>query len=177
MLKSAAEPRKSRPEQVRLDIKVVERRDLNQVLSTMNNPSTVRNVAFMRWPMGIDQAQGWASSSIDDGRDDRFVARLSGTNEVVGCSSLWQSPDEAPELGYWIMEGRRGLGLGFELANLTLRYAEDNWGARRFTAFTSLSNPPSQQILTKLGFQIAGEMTIKTGDGELRPSLKWLRCN
>lgn len=173
---SADKSSRSRPEQVRLHLEVVKEQNLTHVLRTMASRSTVRSVAFMRWPMEIDQARYWASSSIDEGHDDRFVARLKGTNEVVGCSCLWQSPDEPPELGYWIMEGHRCLGFGLELADLTLHYAQKNWDTHRFTAITSRWNRPSQQILTKLGFQIIGETSVRTGDGALRPSLKWLRA-
>jgi ribosomal-protein-alanine N-acetyltransferase len=71
---------------------------------------------------------------------------------LAGYMGFWKAGDEAHVVNLAVQPGRRGQGLGFELATRILDQARA-MGCRRATLEVRATNLPAQRLYEKLGFQ------------------------
>ncbi|NUW38612.1 GNAT family N-acetyltransferase [Nonomuraea rhodomycinica] len=77
---------------------------------------------------------------------------------VVGSIGLfWPPSDGALELGYGIVESRRGRGYATEAVEALTAFAYAAPGVRSVHATVEPSNPPSIRVLEKAGFQLCDD--------------------
>jgi len=80
---------------------------------------------------------------------DQIVGMISMSNVVRG-------PFQSANLGYWVVEGHNGRGVGTRAVGLVLEAAFQEHGLHRLEAGTLLENAGSQRVLRKNGFQEIG---------------------
>jgi RimJ/RimL family protein N-acetyltransferase len=87
--------------------------------------------------------------------------------EVVGLCSLVRMPsDGAIDIGYGIMQARRGMGHATAAVQALLMWARADKRVHLCRAETSIHNRPSQRVLESNGFQRTGVRTDDE-DGDL----------
>ena len=97
-----------------------------------------------------------------DRRSQEWIGRAMVLREpapvMVGDAGFHGPPDGTGmvEVGYGMLPGYRGRGLGTEVARSLLEWAHTEKGIRNFRACVSPGNLPSLRIVAKLGF-------VKTG--------------
>jgi ribosomal-protein-alanine N-acetyltransferase len=69
-------------------------------------------------------------------------------------------------LGYWIVPGARGRGLGTSAARLASQWGIRVLGAARVEAWVELDNEPSQRLLSSAGFMREGVLRAFLPIGE-----------
>ncbi|MBZ9753440.1 GNAT family N-acetyltransferase [Deinococcus sp. HMF7604] len=114
-----------------------------------------------QWP---PEAAAWPGSFLAVRRTDGQAIGLLGTKGPT-------TPGGEQDIGYGLTPGTWGQGYATEAVGALLAWLGAQPGMRVITAETAFSNTASARVLTKLGFQAAGQRTDDE-DGEL---LLWTR--
>jgi RimJ/RimL family protein N-acetyltransferase len=127
--------------------------------------------------LGLRPATGWPHDDTADGM--RGFAEHGGPGqqsgwlvvvdgEVVGDLGWRGGPDADgdAEIGYGLVAGARGKGLGVESVGVLCAWCEQQPGVRRLVARVLPGNEPSWRLLVRLGF---------TDDGAEPPYRRYVR--
>ncbi len=101
----------------------------------------------------------------DHGVGLRLVERAADGQPVGLCGLLRRDFLDAPDLGYALAREHRGRGYAREAAAATAAHGRDALGLARIAAIVSPANAASVRVLTDLGFQFDGPVTVPGGDG------------
>jgi RimJ/RimL family protein N-acetyltransferase len=112
----------------------------------------------------IEQRSSW-----DDHASWAVCDATSGS--VLGYVSLHQLQPRhlAGEVGYWVLRGARGRGVGRRAVAAASGYAFGALGLNRIELFHAVDNPPSCGVATGAGFLLEGvaRQAYRYGDGAL----------
>ena len=164
-----------RIESDRLLQRLVEERDLRDLLDVLNDDEVTRFLPYRTWN-AIDDAHAWyerISRLQDDGNARQFVIVEKATGKVIGASVIFNVDEasERAEVGYVLGKTHWGSGLMREALVALLDYAFDELKMRRVEAFADASNSASDRLLRRLGFTCEGTMRQRSViKGEVRDS-------
>ncbi len=119
---------------------------------------------FLMWKREqVDHDPTWAEWSVR-------VIVLRSQGIAVGSTNFHGPPGVndtstpgAAEVGYTLLPAYRGLGLGTEVAQAMIDWAERTHDVRHFISGVDPTNLPSLRVNEKLGFKLTGQVV----DGEL----------
>ncbi|WP_406858955.1 GNAT family N-acetyltransferase [Streptomyces sp. HUAS MG47] len=86
-----------------------------------------------------------------------FHLLVAEDGEVLGRVNLIDVEDGSAELGYRIAEKAAGRGLATAAVRRLVELARTSYGLTRLTAETTLDNPGSLAVLTRIGFVPTGD--------------------
>ena len=96
-----------------------------------------------------------------------WCVQLRGSPAGIGiCGLVKRDYLDAVDIGYAFLPAWRGRGLALEAGQAVMARARQYLGLQRVLAITSLDNPSSAQLLTKLGLRF--ERMLHRDDEELR---------
>ena len=110
----------------------------------------------------------WSRQTSGQGLSLAVVEEASG--RAVGLVYLGlRTPDGHCELGYWLVPGARGRGLGSDAVKLASEWVLANSDVYRLFALVVPGNDPSFAVLDRSGFQREGLLRsfIRRPDGDL----------
>lgn len=96
----------------------------------------------------------WSRAENGTGLSQAIADVASG--EALGAGVLMNRQRSSAELGYWLVPGVRGRGIGSRAVGLLARWAIKEAGFARLEAYVIPDNIASQRVLEKSGFQREG---------------------
>ena len=87
----------------------------------------------------------------------------------MGCATLMLRRKQVADLGYWLVQGARGRGIGGATVALLVPWALRELDIEAVEAFVHRDNEASRRVLTKCDFTAAGSARHTVGriDDEL----------
>jgi [ribosomal protein S5]-alanine N-acetyltransferase len=98
----------------------------------------------------------WARANNGTGLSQAIAD--AGSNEALGAVVLMSRQSGTAEIGYWLIEGARGGGLGARAVALAARWAVTEARLARVEALVEPRNIASRRVLEKVGFQREGHL-------------------
>ena len=80
------------------------------------------------------------------------------------CGLIKRESLDDIDIGFALLPEYSKLGYGYEIANATLKYANQDLGINKVVAITDSNNIPSIKLLNKLGLQF--EKTLKLSEDD-----------
>ena len=87
-----------------------------------------------------------------------------GSTPIGMCGLVNRESLDDIDIGFALLTEYSGLGYGYEIANATLKYANQVLGINRVVAITDSNNISSIKLLNKLGLQF--EKTLKLSESD-----------
>jgi len=139
-------------EGTKIDLKVVEKEELSQLLEMTNRPEFH---GVYESPFQTSRAETEKSMEEWKGSKRFFVQKKDGTR--IGLMNVWEvvpglAPQFGLEFGYALAPVERGKGYCTEAVGLLLDYSFLTTLVARIQAHTDLRNVASQRVLEKNGF-------------------------
>ena len=98
----------------------------------------------------------WARADNGTGLSQAIADPVS--SEALGAVVLMSRQPGTAEIGYWLIEGARGRGLGSRAVALVARWAVIEARLARVEALVEPGNTASRRVLEKIGFQKEGHL-------------------
>jgi [ribosomal protein S5]-alanine N-acetyltransferase len=144
----------------RLDIRIVEARDLAGLLVVHADEEVTRFLPYDVW-RSMDDARAWlarVAAFADDGKSRQFVMIERDGARPVGAIVLFNvdASNRRAELGYVLGRADWGRGLMREALDAFVAHAFDDLELRRIEAFADPRNVASHRLLLATGFAHEG---------------------
>lgn len=138
--------------------------DWSELLTAINDPDVVRNLATAPWPYTMTDAMAFAAREQEKMLPHFFVTLPAAQGaRLIGSIGLGRDGEEI-ELGYWIAREWWGQGYATEAVRAVLRLAAA-LGHRHLVAGHFADNPASGRVLAKAGFKPTGERRLRFSAG------------
>jgi ribosomal-protein-alanine N-acetyltransferase len=140
----------------RLQVRIVEARDLHDLLVVNGDDEATRYLPYESW-RSMDDAQAWLArigGLHEQGKSRQFVMIDREAGRCVGAIVLF-NPDDAnrrAEVGYVVARSHWGLGYAREALDGLLTRAFEDMELRRVEAFADPRNVGSHRLLMSTGF-------------------------
>jgi RimJ/RimL family protein N-acetyltransferase len=106
---------------------------------------------------------------VVDGEGVSLAIAGAGSGQAVGLIWLGVRPQPGViGLGFWVVPGARGRGLGTRAARLAASWALEEAGMARVEAWVDPDNLPSQRLLSSAGFAREGILRSFLSSGARR---------
>ena len=133
----------------RLILKKIEQKDVNQLLTNLNNWNIVKWLSNVPYPYTINEAKKWINKSTKE----ELTLNIYLKNSLIGGITIDQrSETKKHVLGYWIGENYWGKGYALEACKSLISYFFSNTSEHKLYASHFVDNKKSQRILESLGF-------------------------
>ena len=135
----------------RVDLRPIERDDLDFLQVAINDPAVRRNLT-VRWPLNYEQEEEWFEEQVTS--EDEINLLIVGEDGPAGAIGLGPIDDQngTAELGIWLQAADQGQGYGTEASTLLLDHAFDELRLHRIEARVFEGNDASQNLWETLGF-------------------------
>lgn len=144
----------------KINLRTVEEEDLEFIRETFNIPEVRKHLSH-RGPQNLNQERTFFEEVISG--DEATNLAISRNEEMIGLISLTEQKEEGvKEIGLWIHPDHHGNGYGTEASKVMVSYAFNELRIHKIIAKAMESNPGSQRIWEKLGFQREGELRENT---------------
>ena len=133
----------------RLNLKKIDKKDLNNLVSCLNNWNVVKWLVNVPYPYTLNDAEKWfvKSSKEELALNIYFKSYLIG-----GVTIDKRTSNETFVLGYWLSEEYWGKGYATEACSSLISYFFSNNSDDKLYASHMAQNKKSKKILLKLGF-------------------------
>lgn len=137
----------------RLVIRLLERRDLEEVRRLHNDDATLSRLTDISH-VSEAQQEAWFQSMSTSRTSRRYVARLRTDESLVGVFRIdrLDMANRNALVGADVVPSLRRQGYAFEMFNYMLRYLFNELGLHRVALITLLSNGQALGLYRKLGF-------------------------
>lgn len=144
----------------RLELRLVEQRDLPDLLAVHSVEAVNRFLPFETW-LGMDDAEEWYEKVRQRhlvGEAIQFAIVEARSGKVMGsCLCFdYEEDNQRAELGYCLGQGWWGQGFAREAVHCLIAHAFDELGLRRLDARVDPRNQASNALLRRLGFTLEG---------------------
>ncbi len=136
-------------------------RDVSEITAACRDPEIARWIDQIPQPYKDSDARayvamtkrGWKDSTISG-----FAITDAETGAVVGSIGIhWLDPGQAVgEVGYWVKQEARGLGVATRALRLAARWAIASCGLERLQLRADVLNVASQRVAERVGFRREG---------------------
>lgn len=128
--------------------------DAHAVVQGLNNINVSRNLARVKFPYTIEDAQAFFNfqSTFDKRSVFCAIAFRAAPDELIGTISYDYQGEADPVLGYWLRECCWHMGIMSEAAAALVRFAMTQGGVEALTSAYHNDNPNSGRILRRIGF-------------------------
>lgn len=137
----------------RLDLRTVERDDLDLLQRSRNDPA-IREWLTFTTPSTMDDVESFYENVIVD--DDGLNLCVCVDDEAVGAVVLFDVSRHSAELAAWLLPEYQGEGYGREACALLVGHGFDGLGLHRIRAKALRDNDASRATLESLGFREIG---------------------
>ena len=138
--------------------------DIPDLHAAISDQRVVSNLTSVAWPQAVEDARDFVNRPRDR-RHPAFLITMPGArgSRIVGAIGLREDAEFA-ELVYWLAPEVWGRGFATEAARAVLRLAH-TLGHREVRAIHFVDNPASGRVLSKLGFQPVGNVSMQYSHG------------
>lgn len=148
----------------RLNLRQPDLTDASFLVELMNSPGWLNNIGD-RNVKTVEQAENYLlNGPIASFQVNGFgfgIVELSDSGERIGmCGIIRRDGLEHPDIGYAILPEYAGKGYATEAASAMLRHAVDVLQLSHICAIVNPDNEGSINVLTKIGLQRRGEITL-----------------
>ena len=135
----------------RVDLRPIEREDLEFLQAAINDPAVRRNLT-VRWPLNYDQEEEWFEEQVTS--EEKINLLIVGEDGPAGAIGLGPIDNQngTAELGIWLQAADQGNGYGTEASTLLLDHAFDELRLHRIEARVFEGNDASRNLWETLGF-------------------------
>ena len=141
----------------RLNLKKIEKKDLQVLVNQLNNWNVVKWLANVPYPYTFNDAEKW----LDKSSKEELALNIYLKSILIGGITIDKRiTNNSPVLGYWIGEEYWGNGYAIEACNSLIKYFFSNHSGNILYASHMLKNEKSKKILLKLGFQKVSEGNV-----------------
>ena len=146
----------------RLELRLVEHRDLPDLLAVHSVDEVNRFLPFDTWA-GMDDAEAWYEKvklRHLAGEAIQFAIVEARSGKVMGSCLVfdYEEDNQRAELGYGLGQGWWGRGFAREAVQCLIAHAFDALGLRRLDARVDPRNLASNGLLQRLGFTLEGRL-------------------
>jgi len=150
----------------RLSARPMQPSDALRVTQLFQDKELAWNLARAPWPYTLADAENWLKLAEQQWQtDSEYPFAVIKDDTLIGSCGLMQidKTENIWEIGYWIGKPYWGQGYVTEAAKGLLGWAEREKSITRLVSGHIFDNPASGKVLTKLGFEHAGniEMYVK----------------
>jgi [ribosomal protein S5]-alanine N-acetyltransferase len=145
----------------RLKLRPTEPADAERFTEIQFNWNVIRMLRLANYPASLEAMTAWLAAHADERRAGtafRFVVMFE--DRVVGCADIDEIGAERGALGYWLDEAVWGRGLAVEAGSALMDWSFETLGLSGLDTGCASDNPASAAVLTRLGFQRAGEARL-----------------
>lgn len=139
-----------------INLRTIEKEDLEFLTNNINHPKVGKNVAAVFKPRNKQQQKQFFEDVISS--DEGTHLAISKNEEIKGIATLNPEDNWNAKIGLWITKEAQGEGYGTEAASKLIKYAFDQLNYHRIYARTLDTNKASQKLWEKHGFQKEGEL-------------------
>ena len=134
----------------RLVLKKIEPKDINELISNLNNWDIVKWLSNVPYPYTNTDASNWINKS----KKEELSLNIYYKNTLIGGITIdKRNNDNNDVLGYWIGKEYWGFGFATEACYSIISYFFSNTLELKIYASHILGNEKSKKILTNLGFK------------------------
>ncbi|WP_255195118.1 GNAT family N-acetyltransferase [Halorarius litoreus] len=137
----------------RIDLRTVEREDLDLLQRSRNDPA-IREWLTFTTPSTSDEVESFYENVIVDG--DNVNLLVCPDDEAVGAAVLFDVSRHSAELAAWLLPEYHGEGYGREATELLVGHGFEGLGLHRIRAKALRDNDASRATLESLGFTEVG---------------------
>ena len=117
----------------RVDLRPIEREDLEFLQAAINDPAVRRNLT-VRWPLNYDQEEEWFEEQVTSEENiNLLIVGEDGPAGAIGLGPI-DNQNGTAELGIWLQAADQGNGYGTEASTLLLDHAFDELRLHRIEA-------------------------------------------
>ena len=144
----------------RLILRPFEMADVPRVVQLAGERDIASTTILIPHPYAPRDAERWLAghqAAFDTGHSLDLAICTRDPADLVGAIGLVFKPeDDRAELGYWVGKPFWGRGYATEAAGAMLRYAFEQLGYNRVSAYHFTRNPASGRVLLKAGLRPEG---------------------
>ncbi len=141
----------------KIDLRTIERDDLERVRDIFNKEEVWRNLSH-NTPANYEQEENWFEAEVVEGEGVNLA--ISYDEELTGVIGITPKKEEGlAEIGLWIDPEYHGNGYGTEASKLMIDYAFDELRYHKIFAKALEENSGSKNLWDNLGFE--KEATLK----------------
>lgn len=137
----------------RIDLRTVEREDLDLLQRSRNDPALREWMTFTT-PSTADDIESFYENVVVDGDNVNLVVCVD--DEAVGAVVLFDVSRHSAELAAWLLPEYHGEGYGREATELLVGHGFEGLGLHRIRAKALRDNDASRATLESLGFSEVG---------------------
>jgi RimJ/RimL family protein N-acetyltransferase len=137
----------------RLDLRPLEREDLELVQRARNDP-TIRERLTFSTPSSMDDVEEFYENVVLGEDSVNLVVTVDG--DPAGTVVLFDLSRHAAELAVWLLPEFQGEGYGREASGFLVGHGFEGLGLHRLRAKALRDNDASRRMLESLGFQEVG---------------------
>lgn len=148
----------------RLDLRTVERDDLDLLQRSRNDPA-IREWMTFTTPSTRDEVESFYENAIVDGDNVNLVVCVD--DDPVGAVVLFDVSRHSAELAAWLLPDYQDEGYGREACELLVGHGFEGLGLHRIRAKALRDNEASRATLDSLGFRevgVARDAVFQRGD-------------
>ena len=133
----------------RLILKKIDKKDLNNLVNSLNNWNVVKWLVNVPYPYTLNDAENWLEKSSKE----ELALNIYFKSYLIGGVTIdKRTSNETFVLGYWLNEECWGKGYATEACNSLISYFFSNNSEDKLYASHMAQNIKSKKILLKLGF-------------------------
>ena len=138
----------------RLNLKKIDKKDLNNLVSCLNNWNVVKWLVNVPYPYTLNDAEKW----LDKSSKEELALNIYLKSILIGGITIDKRTSvKNSVLGYWLGEEYWGRGYAMEACNSIISYFFSNHSENKLYASHMLKNDKSKKILLNLGFKKVSE--------------------
>ena len=129
--------------------------DDTELVVKWRNQENVKKYFFYNGPFTAEVHEKWMRTRVETGDVEQFIVCLKDDDRPVGCTYLRDVDYDNKKAEYGVFLGEediRGMGIGKEALELTVRYAFDELKLHRVYARVKETNKPSLYSFLHTGF-------------------------
>lgn len=129
--------------------------DTDMIVRWRNQDNVIRYF-FYRGEFTRESHENWLKTRVETGEVEQFIVVLKDGDRPVGCTYIRDIDHENSKAEYGVFLGEadiRGMGIGKEILNLTVKYAFDVLKLHRIYARVKETNKPSLYSFLHSGFE------------------------
>ncbi len=158
-------------ESERLFIRPTLEQDAELIYKLMNTPKFIKYVGDRKLN-SIEDAEKYIKDKMipqlnTHGYSNYSLITKSDGTKVGTCGLYDRDGIDGIDIGFGLLTQYEGLGYAYEAASRLMKAAIEEFEIEEIKAITSKENTSSQQLLEKLGLEIAGTTTLPNDNEEL----------